>query len=104
MNTGIGREGYSIIGQGRIAEILSKKSEDRRNIFEEAAGISKFRYQKQNSEKKLEATQDNLVRVKDVLNELESRVGPLEKDAEKAKKYLEYYEDFRLFFTARITL
>ena len=92
MNTGVGREGYSIIGQGRIAEILSKKSEDRRNIFEEAAGISKFRHRKQESQRKLEETQSNMVRLKDILGELEGRVGPLEKEAEKARKYLEYYE------------
>ena len=93
LNTGVGREGYSIIGQGRIAEILSKKSEDRRNIFEEAAGISKFRYRKTESERKLAETEANMLRVSDVLSELESRVGPLERDAEKAKKYLELYED-----------
>ena len=93
LNTGVGREGYSIIGQGRIAEILSKKSEDRRNIFEEAAGISKFRYRKTESERKLAETEANMLRVSDVLSELEMRVGPLEKDAEKAKKYLELYEE-----------
>ncbi len=93
LNTGVGREGYSIIGQGRIAEILSKKSEDRRNIFEEAAGISKFRYRKTESERKLAETEANMLRVSDVLSELEGRVGPLERDAEKAKKYLELYEE-----------
>ena len=93
LNTGVGREGYSIIGQGRIAEILSKKSEDRRNIFEEAAGISKFRYRKTESERKLAETEANMLRVSDVLSELETRVGPLERDAEKAKKYLELYEE-----------
>ncbi len=92
MNTGVGREGYSIIGQGRIAEILSKKSEDRRNFFEEAAGISKFRFKKQEAEKKLADTENNMVRVRDILNELEGRVGPLKRDSEKAKKYLELYE------------
>ncbi len=93
MNTGVGREGYSIIGQGRIAEILSKKSEDRRNFFEEAAGISKFRFKKQETEKKLNETENNMVRVRDILGELEGRVGPLKRDAEKARKYLEYYEE-----------
>ncbi len=93
LNTGVGREGYSIIGQGRIAEILSKKSEDRRNIFEEAAGISKFRYRKTESERKLAETEANMLRVSDLLSELEARVGPLEKDAQKAKKYLELYEE-----------
>ncbi len=93
MNTGVGREGYSIIGQGKIAEIISKKSDERRNIFEEAAGISKYRHRKEESERKLKATQDNLDRVKDILVELESRVGPLEKDAERARKGLALYEE-----------
>lgn len=92
MNTGVGREGYSIIGQGRIAEIISKKSEDRRNIFEEAAGISKYRYRKDEAERKLKQTQDNMDRAYDIFHELEMRVGPLEKEAEKAKKYNELYE------------
>ena len=93
MNTGVGREGYSIIGQGKIAEIISKKSDERRNIFEEAAGISKYRHRKEESERKLKATQDNIDRHKDILSVLESRVGPLEKDAEKAKKGLAIYEE-----------
>ena len=92
MNTGVGREGYSIIGQGRIAEILSKKSEDRRNFFEEAAGISKFRFKKQEAEKKLADTENNMVRVRDILGELEGRVGPLKRDSEKARRYLELYD------------
>ena len=92
MNTGVGREGYSIIGQGRIAEILSKKSEDRRNFFEEAAGISKFRFKKQEAEKKLADTENNMVRVRDILSELEGRVEPLRRDSEKARRYLELYE------------
>ncbi len=92
MNTGVGREGYSIIGQGRIAEIISKKSEDRRNIFEEAAGISKYRYKKEEAERKLKQTQDNMDRVYDIFNELASRIGPLEREAEKAKKFNELYE------------
>ena len=93
MNTGVGREGYSIIGQGKVAEIVSKKSDERRNIFEEAAGISKYRHRKEESERKLKNTQDNLDRVKDILLELESRVGPLEKEAEKARKGLAIYEE-----------
>ena len=93
MNTGVGREGYSIIGQGKIAEIISKKSDERRSIFEEAAGISKYRHRKEESERKLKATQDNLDRVKDILSELESRVGPLEKEAEKARRGLAIYEE-----------
>ena len=92
MNTGVGREGYSIIGQGRIAEIISKKSEDRRNIFEEAAGIAKYRYKKEETERKLKQTGENMERVLDIYNELKDRVGPLEKEAEKAKKYIELYE------------
>ncbi len=92
MNTGIGRDGYSVIGQGKIAEILSRKGEDRRNVFEEAAGIAKYRYKKHEAEKKLSATDDNLVRLTDIANELGSRVGPLEKESAKAKKYLEIYE------------
>ncbi|MBQ9070329.1 MAG: chromosome segregation protein SMC [Clostridia bacterium] len=93
MNTGVGREGYSIIGQGKVAEIVSKKSDERRNIFEEAAGISKYRHRKEESERKLKNTQDNLDRVKDILTELENRVGPLEKEAEKARKGLAIYEE-----------
>ncbi|MBR6742384.1 MAG: chromosome segregation protein SMC [Clostridia bacterium] len=93
MNTGIGRDGYSIIGQGKISEILSKKSEDRRNIFEEAAGIAKYRYRKNESERKLAETEANMLRLSDVIGELEARVGPLERDAEKARKYLELYEE-----------
>lgn len=92
MNTGVGREGYSIIGQGRIAEIISKKSEDRRNIFEEAAGIAKYRYKKEEAERKLKQTQENMDRAYDIFNELALRVGPLEREAEKAKKYAELYE------------
>ena len=93
MNTGVGREGYSIIGQGKIAEIISKKSDERRHIFEEAAGISKYRHRKDESERKLKQTQDNLDRVKDILFVLESRVGPLAKEAEKARKGLAIYEE-----------
>ena len=88
MNTGVGREGYSIIGQGKVAEIVSKKSEERRTIFEEAAGISKYRHRKEEAERKLKHTQENLDRVKDILYEIESRVGPLEKEAEKARQGL----------------
>ena len=93
MNTGVGREGYSIIGQGKIAEIISKKSDERRNIFEEAAGISKYRHRKEETERKLKHTQENLDRAKDILSVLEARVGPLEKEAEKARKGLAIYEE-----------
>ncbi len=92
MNTGIGRDGYSVIGQGKIAEILSKKSEDRRSIFEDAAGIAKYRYKKQETERALEKTDENMVRIEDNLSYLESRVGPLEKESEKARKYLDLYD------------
>ena len=92
MNTGVGKEGYSIIGQGRIAEIISKKSEDRRNIFEEAAGITKYRYRKNESQKKLTETENNMTRVGDIVSELESRIGPLSRDADKARRYLELYD------------
>ena len=92
MNTGVGREGYSIIGQGRIAEIISQKSDERRSIFEEAAGISKYRYKKEEAEAKLEDTDANLVRLGDILSELEGRVEQLRVEADRARRYLEYYE------------
>ena len=88
MDTGLGRDGYSIIGQGRIAEIVSAKSNERRDIFEEAAGISKFRYKKTEAERKLTAAQENLVRLNDIVAELEDRVGPLKAQAEKAEKFV----------------
>ena len=93
LNTGLGRDGYSIIGQGRIAEIISQKNEERRAIFEEAAGIAKYRYQKNEAERKLESTDENLVRVEDIAGVLGERVGPLEKEADKAKKYLALREE-----------
>ena len=93
MNTGIGRSGYSIIGQGKAAEIISQKSEERRTIFEEAAGIAKYRHKKDKAERDLEAVEDNLVRVNDILQEIESRVGPLEKEADKARRYLDLYNE-----------
>ena len=88
MDTGLGKDGYSIIGQGRIADIVSGKSTERREIFEEAAGISKFRYKKAEAERKLAASEDNILRLTDILGELEGRVGPLKTQSEKAKKYL----------------
>jgi len=93
MNTGVGREGYSIIGQGKIAEIISKKSDERRSIFEEAAGISKYRHRKEESERKLKSTQENLDRVKDILSVYEGQIGPLEKEAEKARRGMAIYEE-----------
>jgi len=89
MDTGLGREGYSNIGQGRIDEILSLKSADRREIFEEAAGISKYRHRKEETERKLERTEDNLLRIGDKVSELELQLEPLRIQSEKAKKYLE---------------
>ena len=88
MDTGLGREGYSIIGQGRIDEILSVKSADRREVFEEAAGISRFRHRKEEAERKLERTEENLVRINDKIGELELQVEPLRVQAEKTRKYL----------------
>ena len=93
MNTGVGREGYSIIGQGKVAEIISKKSDDRRTIFEEAAGISKYRHRKEEAERTLKGVSENLDRVNDIRIELENQVGPLEKEAEKARKCLAIYEE-----------
>ena len=95
MDTGIGRDGYSIIGQGRIDEILSTKSEERRNIFEEAAGIVKYRTRKHEAEKKIENTRVNLVRINDIVAEIENQLGPLENQAEKAKKFLEIRDKLR---------
>ena len=96
MDTGLGREGYSIIGQGKIDEILSTKSGDRREIFEEAAGISKFRHRKEEAERKLERTEENLLRVNDKIAELELQVEPLREQAEKAKRYLLLRDELRL--------
>ena len=89
LDTGIGRDGYSIIGQGRIAEIVAAKGSERREIFEEACGIAKYRYRRTEAEHSLAAAQANLERLRDILGELESRVGPLAREAEKAKAYLE---------------
>ena len=95
MDTGIGRDGYSIIGQGKIDEILSNKSEDRRHIFEEAAGIVKYRIRKQESEKKLEHTKLNLLRINDILSEIEGNLEPLQIQSEKAKKFLNIREELK---------
>jgi chromosome segregation protein len=96
MDTGLGKDGYSIIGQGRIDEILSAKSEDRRQVFEEAAGISKYKFRKQEAEKKLELTRQNLLRLKDIINELELQIDPLWEQAEKAKKFLELRQELKV--------
>ena len=92
LNTGIGRDGYSIIGQGRIADMVSRKSEDRRDIFEDASGIAKFRHKKSEAERKLKATEENMVRINDVFTEVSAQVGPLEREAGKAKKAIELME------------
>ncbi len=92
LNTGIGRDGYSIIGQGRIADMVSRKSEERRDIFEDASGIAKFRHRKTDAERKLKQAEDNMVRITDVFTEVEAQVGPLEKEAEKAKRALALME------------
>ncbi len=96
MDTGIGREGYSVVGQGKIDEILSSKSEDRRHIFEEAAGISKYKYRKNEAEKKLLQTEENLVRIRDILSELEAQVGPLETQSKKARQFLDLREKLKV--------
>ncbi len=92
LNTGIGRDGYSIIGQGRIADMVSRKSEERRTVFEDAAGIAKYRVKKNEAERKLSATEDNLVRIRDIFAEVESQVGPLEKEAGKARRGISLME------------
>lgn len=96
MDTGLGRYGYSIIGQGRIADVVSARSGDRRELFEEAAGISKFRYRKDESERKLQHTDENLLRINDKIDELELQVGPLKQQSETAKKYLVLRDELRL--------
>ena len=95
MDTGIGKDGYSIIGQGKIDEILSNKSEDRRKIFEEAAGIVKYRTRKAESEKKLEQTKLNLLRINDILSEIEANIEPLKMQSDKARKYLDLREELK---------
>ena len=94
-DTGIGQEGYSIIGQGQVERILSGKAEERRELFDEAAGITKFRKRKALAEKKLENEQADLVRVSDILSELEKQVGPLKRQSETARKYLELREELK---------
>ena len=96
MDTGIGKDGYSIIGQGKIDEILSNKSEDRRHIFEEAAGIVKYRTRKEESEKKLERAKLNLLRINDILSEIENNLEPLKVQSEKAKKFLSLREELKV--------
>jgi chromosome segregation protein len=92
---GIGKEGYTIIGQGKVEEIMSAKPEDRRAIFEEATGIAKFKSRKNESERKLERTHENVIRYADILTEIENQLGPLEKQAEKTKEYNQLTEDLK---------
>lgn len=94
-DTGIGRDGFSIISQGKVDEILNSKSDDRRNIFEDASGIMKYRMRKEESERKLNNTEQNLLRINDILGELERQIEPLTKQAEKAKKYLSLKYELR---------
>ncbi len=93
MDTGLGRDGYSVISQGKIADLVSGRSEDRREMFEEAAGISRYRYRKAEAERRLAQAQENVVRLEDILRELEQRVGPLKEQADKAKQFLAYAEE-----------
>ena len=93
MNTGVGRDGYSIIGQGRIAEMVSRKSEERRSVFEDASGIAKYRYKKNEAERKLKTTEENMTRANDIFLEVSAQVVPLQKEAEKAKKAIELMEN-----------
>ena len=96
MDTGLGLDGYSSIGQGRIDEILSLRSEDRRGVFEEAAGITKFRARKEEAERRLAATEDNLTRIRDLYDELGRQLEPLEKQAEKTEKFLVLRDELRV--------
>ncbi len=95
MDTGLGRDGYSIIGQGNVAQILSTKAEDRRSLFEEAAGVSKYKYRREEAERKLRGVDENLVRIGDITAELESQRAPLKRQSEKARKYLGLYDEFK---------
>ena len=93
MDTGLGRDGYSIVGQGKIAEMVSSKTGERRDMLEEAAGISHFRYRRNDANKRLAAAEENLLRLRDILTELEGRVGPLKAQSEKAQKFLVLAEE-----------
>lgn len=100
LDTGLGKDGYSMVGQGRVEEILSNKSEDRRRVIEEASGIVKYKVRKEEAERKLTSTEQNLLRINDILNELEERKGPLEEQAGKAKQYNTAYEEMKLLETS----
>lgn len=95
MDTGLGRDGYSIIGQGSVSQILSTKAEDRRSLFEEAAGVSKYKYRKEEAERKLRGVEENLVRISDITSELEAQRAPLKRQSEKARRYLGLYEEYK---------
>ena len=95
MDTGVGRDGYSMIGQGKISDIVGRRSEERRRMFEEAAGISRYRYRRQEAERKLAGAQENMVRLLDIQSELEARVGPLKTQSEKAERFLTLSEEKR---------
>jgi len=95
MDTGIGRDGYSMIGQGNVAQILSTKAEERRSFFEEAAGVSKYKHRKDEAERKLSSVDENLVRINDITTELEAQLHPLENQSKKAHKYLVLYEEYK---------
>lgn len=95
MDTGLGRDGYSIIGQGNVSQILSTKAEDRRSLFEEAAGVSKYKYRREEAERKLKGVEENLIRITDITTELDGQRTPLKRQSEKARKYLTYYEEYK---------
>jgi len=95
MDTGLGRDGYSIIGQGNVSQILSTKAEDRRSLFEEAAGVSKYKYKKEEALRKLNGVEENLVRIGDIAIELENQIAPLKRQSEKARKYLDFYTEYK---------
>lgn len=95
MDTGLGRDGYSIIGQGNVSQILSTKAEDRRSLFEEAAGVSKYKYRREEAERKLRGVDENLVRIGDIISELEAQRAPLKRQSEKARQYLGLYEEYK---------
>lgn len=95
MDTGLGRDGYSVIGQGSVSQILSTKAEDRRSIFEEAAGVAKYKSRKEEAQRKLKGVEENLVRIGDITSELEAQRNPLKRQSEKARKYLTFYEEYK---------
>lgn len=95
MDTGLGRDGYSIIGQGNVSQILSTKAEDRRSLFEEAAGVSKYKYRKDEASRKLSHVEENLVRINDIVSEIEMQINPLKNQSEKARKYLDFYSEYK---------